>query len=117
MKSTRTDEEYTKAVLTTLNSIAREPSLQGAGFMFACNLALHGVATNDDAFKEWKPSIMHRLEVGRCRYASEWFCRDGSWDPIQHSDKSKGRLLTTVYNTLSLEMIYRYPEIYLADNK
>lgn len=58
---------------------------------------------SDDRWKSWKDRVKPIL-FGSCPKIGDNLCLAGAWDPVA----KEGRLLTTAFNVLSLELYYNY---------
>ena len=63
-----------------------------------------------ERWQKWNATVRDLLTQSQCQTED---CRDGSWDwqGSHFTGSDLGRVLTTAYNTLSLEVYYRYRQI------
>ena len=63
-----------------------------------------------ERWKKWNETVRDQLVHAQLKTTD---CRDGSWDwqGSQFHGSDLGRVLTTAYNTLSLEVYYRYKQV------
>ena len=63
-----------------------------------------------ERWKKWNGTVRDQLVHAQLKTTD---CRDGSWDwqGSQFHGSDLGRVLTTAYNTLSLEVYYRYKQV------
>ena len=69
-----------------------------------------------ERWKKWNATVRDQLVHAQCKTTD---CLDGSWDwqGSQFPGSELGRVLTTAYNTLSLEVYYRYKQVHDLQKK
>ncbi len=68
-----------------------------------------------DTWKRWNRAMVKALLPNQWR--NKDFCRNGSWDPVGCWGKYGGRVYATAINALTLEVYYRYANVFTGQKE